>query len=282
MKLSTALRLGRVSNLPTVTSNVLAATALSSGYPTQLHVAAVCVAMSLMYVAGMFLNDAFDRDIDARERPERPIPSGEVSAREVFDVGFGLLGGAIALVAVIAMVTHRGWAPVMCAVGLASTIIFYNAYHKQNPASPLVMGLCRVGVYATAAFAATRGVDAAIWRGMAALLCYLIGLTYIARQENLSRVDNLWPLAVMAIPAWLALPDERVGWICYISWLICISQALRELRRRAIREAVGLLIAGIALLDGAFAAKCGAPVMAINCIVAYGLTRWLQSQIAGT
>jgi hypothetical protein len=40
----------------------------------------VLLSVSLIYVAGMYLNDAFDRDYDAAERPTRPIPSGEVSA----------------------------------------------------------------------------------------------------------------------------------------------------------------------------------------------------------
>ena len=46
------------------------------------------VALSLFYVGGMFLNDAFDREFDARSRPDRPIPSGQISGTSVF--GFGL------------------------------------------------------------------------------------------------------------------------------------------------------------------------------------------------
>jgi hypothetical protein len=42
------------------------------------------VAMSLFYTGGMYLNDAFDREFDARSRPERPIPAGQVSAQAVF------------------------------------------------------------------------------------------------------------------------------------------------------------------------------------------------------
>ena len=46
----------------------------------------------------MFLNDAFDRDTDARERPERPIPAGHIAAGTVFGTGYALLGlGALAL-----------------------------------------------------------------------------------------------------------------------------------------------------------------------------------------
>ena len=43
----------------------------------------------------MYLNDAFDREIDARERPERPIPSGRIGAGPVFAIGFGLLAAGV-------------------------------------------------------------------------------------------------------------------------------------------------------------------------------------------
>ena len=46
----------------------------------------------------MYLNDAFDREIDAGERPERPIPSGLVSANSVFAAGFGLILFGLGLV----------------------------------------------------------------------------------------------------------------------------------------------------------------------------------------
>ncbi len=34
------------------------------------------VSSSCLYLAGMVLNDVFDREVDARERPNRPIPFG--------------------------------------------------------------------------------------------------------------------------------------------------------------------------------------------------------------
>ena len=55
------------------------------------------VALSLFYVGGMYLNDAFDAGIDAVERPERPIPSGQVSAETVFAAGFGMLALGLAV-----------------------------------------------------------------------------------------------------------------------------------------------------------------------------------------
>src|SRR5262249_23144504 len=89
---ATLLKLGRVSNLPTVWTNVLAGAVLSGAdwHGTKLGV--MLVAMSLFYVGGMYLNDYFDRAIDKRERPERPIPSGDIAAPTVATIGFALVG----------------------------------------------------------------------------------------------------------------------------------------------------------------------------------------------
>ena len=73
MTLSVALRLGRVSNLPTVWTNALAGLVLAGQAGWDPRIPPLLLALSLFYVAGMYLNDAFDREIDARERPERPI-----------------------------------------------------------------------------------------------------------------------------------------------------------------------------------------------------------------
>ena len=97
MKLAVALQLGRISNLPTVWSNVLVGVALAGGALNDTRLPLLLVAMSLFYVAGMFLNDAFDREFDARARPERPIPSGATSATQVFGFGFGMLAVGLAL-----------------------------------------------------------------------------------------------------------------------------------------------------------------------------------------
>ncbi len=91
MKLSVALRLSRISNLPTVWTNVLVGIALASAPEIDFRLMLLLLSMSMYYIGGMFLNDAFDRDFDARERPDRPIPAGEASTTEVFGFGFGML-----------------------------------------------------------------------------------------------------------------------------------------------------------------------------------------------
>ena len=150
MNLGTALRLGRVAQLPTVSSNVLAAIALAGAFPAPSTIGLVCFAMSLMYVSGVFLNDAFDRDHDREHRPDRPIPAGEVHAGVVFDTGFALLVGGVAVVAISALALGAGWKPVITAIALGSLIVHYNASHKGNRFAPLLMTLCRLCVYTTA------------------------------------------------------------------------------------------------------------------------------------
>jgi len=280
--LRTALRLGRVSNLPTVTSNVLAAIALAGGRASVATIALVCIALSLMYVAGMYLNDAFDRDLDRVERPERPIPSGEVAAATVFDIGFVLLGGGIVLVGATALATGAGWKPLVSAVALGSLIIFYDAHHKDNPWSPLVMGLCRAGVYTTAALVVRPQLGPEVLFGAGLLVAYLIGMTNAAHQENLVELEQLWPLAFLAAPFALLRPHDTASLAVYAAFMVWVVRAVALLRARQIKRAVTALIAGISLLDALLIISFGRPALAIAAIAAFGATALLQRVVPGT
>jgi 4-hydroxybenzoate polyprenyltransferase len=187
MTLKTLLDLGRVSNLPTVWTNVLAGAVLSGARLEALPLGLLVLAGSLFYVGGMFLNDAFDREFDARVRSDRPIPSGRATASQVFTLGLVLLAAALTLVAL----TSCSWAPapiprtpLAAGAALAGLIVFYDAFHKGNPVSAVVMGLCRATLYVMAAVTLgrlTRGVVL----GAVLLLLYVVGLTAVARREAL-------------------------------------------------------------------------------------------------
>jgi 4-hydroxybenzoate polyprenyltransferase len=110
----------------------------------------------------MFLNDAFDHGFDAKARPERPIPSGQVSAGQVHAFGFGMMVAALALLAWVGYGYDplTQWRPVAAGFALATAIVFYNWHHKNNPLSPLIMGVCRMLVYMTAALGYPRSFPA--------------------------------------------------------------------------------------------------------------------------
>src|SRR5215469_15374724 len=82
-RLRVLLVLGRVSNLPTVWSNCLAAWLLGGAGPRPRFFC-LTLGATLLYTAGMFLNDAFDAGFDRQYRPERPIPSGLISRPTVW------------------------------------------------------------------------------------------------------------------------------------------------------------------------------------------------------
>jgi 4-hydroxybenzoate polyprenyltransferase len=284
------LQLGRVSNLPTVWTNVLAGTVLAGGAPGPGRLAMLMLAFSLFYTGGMCLNDAFDRESDARERPERPIPSGRIGAREVFAIGFGLLALALLVLIVgsVASPDGGGWAAVGSGVILAGLIIGYDAWHRENPLSPLLMGLCRVLVYVTAALAVAGRVGGPVIGGAAVLLSYLIGLTYVAGQENLSAYRNRWPLVFLAVPFIYGLPTllgslggaalylGALAWVCYAISLLARKGALN------IRRAVVSMIAGISLVDALLIAAVGDAARAGWAVLGFALTLILQRWVPGT
>ncbi|MBA2540728.1 MAG: UbiA family prenyltransferase [Deltaproteobacteria bacterium] len=284
MKLSVALRLGRVSNLPTVTTNVLAALALSGAAAAPWTIAVICLGISLLYLAGMFLNDAFDRTIDAIERPERPIPSGQVSAADVFGAGFALMAFGILAIAGVALATGAGWWPIASAIGLAALIVYYDMRHKANPFAPLVMGLCRVGAYTTAALAGGASLDESLIIGCGLLLAYLIGLSFIARHENTSKLTQLWPLAFLIVPFVVLQPAGGGPWMfaIYLMFAGWTGRCLWLVWKRNFRTAVGGLIAGISLLDALFVIRGDQPVLAGVACGAFLLTTILQRRVPGT
>ncbi|MCK6454276.1 MAG: UbiA family prenyltransferase [Alphaproteobacteria bacterium] len=287
---SVALRLGRVSNLPTVWTNVLAGTVLAGGAAWSPRTAVVMLAISLFYIGGMFLNDAFDREFDARERPDRPIPAGEISAAAVFAAGFGLLasGFVLLLVAGYGMGGSTGAGAAVGGVALAGAIVLYDAWHKGNKLSPLLMGLCRMLVYVIAAAAVGAALPPAVWIAALVSLAYLIGLTYVAKQETLTRVENLWPLLFLAAPLVYApalaasgIIAILIGFALVVWVLYAVSILLRPGPGRVPRAVVSL-IAGISLVDAVFIASLGHGELALLAVAAFGLTLAFQRFVAGT
>ena len=281
--LVTLLKLGRVSNLPTVWTNVLAGTVLAADTVQGWRFAVVLLAMSLLYVGGMYLNDYFDRAIDARERPGRPIPAGDITANAVAAAGFAMLCAGVVLVAATGVL-----AAVMGLV-LAALIVAYNLFHKGVALSPVTMGLCRAFVYFGAAAAVSGEVSRPVMLAGFALTAYVAGLTYAARQESLDRVGNLWPLVLLAAPMVLALTALRegagaiaiflglIGWSGYAVYLLA-----KRPMPGAVPRAVGALIAGISLVDAAFLAGIGAIMPAFAAVAGFVATMELQRYIAGT
>jgi 4-hydroxybenzoate polyprenyltransferase len=289
VSLSVWLRLGRVSNLPTVWSNVLAGLALVGALELEPPLLALVLSLSLFYVGGMYLNDAFDRHIDRVERPGRPIPAGHVTAATVFSIGFGALAAGTALLALTARTTGASPTRALASgVALAAFIVLYDAYHKQNPVSPLTMAACRVMIYVAVGFSVRRELTPLVLAGIACLLFYLVGLTYAAKQEAFNRLPRLWPLFCLGLPVLVGAVlarEQPIVWpflILLSGWVVYALSFLRQGPRRAVPQAVVRLIAGIALLDAMLIAYVGASEWALVAAAFCLLTRVFQRFVPGT
>lgn len=284
------LRLGRVSNLPTVWTNVLTGVVLAGAYGMSAPAWVALAALSLFYVGGMYLNDAFDREFDRRERPDRPIPAGLVTARTVFLAGFGMFILALLLLlwAGYGFAGGTAWRAPAAGLTLSAIIVVYDWHHKDNPLSPAIMGLCRVLVYVTAGLSVATSLPPALWVAAVVLLSYLIGLTYIAKQEHLGRVRGWWPLVFLLVPFAYTLPvalDDITGLLLYVVFLAWAGFALSHLLRAGrvnVPRAVVSLLAGICLLDALFIAGHGETALAWLAAAGFLLTLALQRFVPGT
>jgi UbiA prenyltransferase family protein len=292
LRLQTLLLLGRTSNLPTVWSNLLAGAVLSAALfgPVQLAVLFVCG--SAFYEGGMFLNDAFDAPLDARERPARPIPSGQVTRGSVFALGFGLLGVGLLLLAIAAFshLTQPSFRATLAGLATCAAVLVYNRWHKGYAWSPIVMGACRAGLYATAAFAVSGKLGSNVMVGAAALWLYIVGLTHIARFETGNVVDRTWVAAFVLSPLLVSVPAlaSQRNWLAGLCFLALLGWSLRSMSfalrggKGQIPRAVVSLIAGVSLVDALFIALHGTAFGVLAALGCFLLALKWQQRIPGT
>ena len=134
------LLLIRAPNLFTVPSNILsgyfATTLLGDANITQLLL--LIFSSIFLYVAGIILNDYFDINVDRKERPNRPLASGQITKRSA------LLIATSSIVAGNVLSWSVSWNSFIISFCLTIVIFIYNYWLKRNRAgNPLTMGSAR-------------------------------------------------------------------------------------------------------------------------------------------
>ena len=304
------LELARISNLPSAWGNVIAGVAVVAGWslltaesagvdgvaPRLGDILAAAwagglgwglLAATLMYLAGMLLNDAKDADWDRTHRPERPIPSGRVGRRAVWMAGGGCwLGGLLA-----GFMVQGGWP---FALALAVAVPGYTWSHKVWAGSVVLMAACRVllvllgaaGLMSVEADAGAPVAGPLSWWppviGGLVLGAYIMGLTLMARTEATSgRVPVISWLLLLTPLVWaLALlwlfsrPGTGIALVALSVWIIWVR--LRRRRDGAVGTgaAVGRLLAGMTLVDAIGASLLSLPLALIFVVAAPTLRLW--------
>lgn len=287
-RLRTLLVLGRVSNVPTVWTNVAVGWFLAGGEGTG-EFAWILLGMSWIYIAGMTLNDAFDAAWDREHAAWRPIPSGRIGERSVWVVGvLEMLAGVAVLLTLTA--TH----PLLVAA-LVAAVWCYNALHKRGWGAVWIMGLCRALVYlgaGSAAGAGTLDLPPALYFLAGGAVLYIAGITLAARREHASVADPLGrlPRILLSVPVlfppliWRTVPGDiassallAVGILGVGAWIVIVRRALVE----RVPQGVALALAGIAFYDAAAVAFADWRV-AVAALAAFVLTLGLQRVVPAT
>ena len=260
------LLLGRTSNLPTVWSNCLAAWLLAGGGLTESgdvqRFVWLNVGATLLYLAGMFLNDAFDVKFDREHRAERPIPCGAISVKAVWTLGVGQM--ILGLACVISVNVPAA----ACALALVGSILWYDWVHKKIAWSPLIMGLCRLFLYLLTGAIAVGEITLPVLLGSIAIWAYIVGLSNIARKEATKGSVNSWPCWLLALPLFLVftmpyLAENRsqigtglvVAALIYLLWTVrSLLFTFKSMIPQYGRTVSGLL-AGLVLFDFLLAAS---------------------------
>ncbi len=250
--------LGRVSNLPTIWTNCLCAWLLT-GSGNRNEFVVLTVAVSIMYVGGMFLNDYCDSDLDKQCRPERPIPMGEISRMSVLKIAVVMILSGIVLTGLAGLV------PLMYGVILGLLIFIYNLYHEKNPVAPFLMGGCRSCVYLIVGAAANSGVTLPVIVAAAVMFLFVAGISFTAKKESKPGRPSVsaisWIFLPFSLLIYVPMYPLTMSFSALTAIVSVIALALVFRVKRSPGQMpsrlVGWLLAGIAIVDLMIVARFG-------------------------
>lgn len=288
-QVKTWMTLGRISNLPTVWTNTLAAALLASSAgalapPSSLVWVLLLVTLSLLYLAGMLLNDLLDADWDEQHNNPRPITLGLVSRQQVRLASVLLLALAAASALLLSQMIEQPRWLLGSVVLLVGCIFGYNLLHKKYAHSVWLMGACRSALYLTAA-AALAIPPKPIWLCAVLLGVYISGLTYLARQEHRNQLISRLPVLLMLSPLALALYAENLWFwpvlALWLGWLgLHYRRHLANPQRRQVRAFIGAGLAALPLFDALVMAVADQPLGSLFCVLVFFLLphfqRWIK------
>lgn len=281
------LRLLRVGTLFSPAADVVASAAIL-GLPWSGELVRATVASVLLYAAGMVWNDIADRRLDAVQRPERPLPRGDVSLPFALALGSALLAGGLLL---SPCRTHHGL--------IAALVLAYDFGSKRIEwLGALVMGSLRTLNLGTGVALATQlgAVDAErarlCWIAASCYGVYILGVTVLGIFEDLDKPKARAVSAVQTAPPLAALcglwtvqgglwPAPAIAALPILLFLRRNSR-MRAWPKAEIRRSMTFLLLGTMLYTALLAAASGRWIEAAAIAAVIAPARWIARRIALT
>ncbi len=295
------LRIIRIPNLATAAADALAGYLVIAGLRELAWPPAACglavAAVVALYAAGIVFNDVCDAELDRRERPERPLPSGAIDSRAAAIAAGGLGVAGLFLAGGASYQTASPWPAAVAAI-LAGCIWLYDRHAKGTSLGPIVMGTCRSLAWLVGMTAAGGPNEIYEWLIPAGMGLYVAGITLYARDEAAESqqrntlmagtVVTLLGLVVAAGFVWLPErePIELAAGaqMPVTTWLLLwsvigtsifyrMAEGIADTEPRRIRFAVGNAIMSIITLDAVLVlAACGEQwAIVVLCLLAWFL-----------
>ncbi|MGP3976466.1 SCO3242 family prenyltransferase [Streptomyces sp. 8N114] len=239
----------RVSAVSTVPGDALVG-AVATGRDPGRGTALAAGASLCLYEAGMALNDWADREEDARERPERPLPSGRIRPAAALAAATGLTAAGLACAA------RAGRLPLATATALAATVWAYDLRLKHTPAGPAAMAAARsldvlLGATATPTARTAYGERPALPRrahgsvrplGAAALMgAHTLAVTAVSRREAEGGAPAVPLMALGAVGAIAGLLVRQRTPLTVAAGVVYAATAGRPLAHAALNPSPPLL-----------------------------------------
>ena len=239
--LKALLSLTRPANLVTAIADVLAGMAIAGYFsipdPAPAPVGWLSLATVGLYGGGVVFNDVFDAELDAVERPERPIPSGIVNKKTAITLALTLF-----LIGTAASFQVNQTAGLL-AIAIAAASVIYDRFGKHhNWLGPLNMGLCRGLNLLLGISIIPDQVLPWAWVGLVPI-AYIGAITMISRGEvhggsptTLRAAGLLYALVIGCLAA---LAQQRQQLCTALPFLLLFGYYIFPPLWRAVREPIG-------------------------------------------
>ena len=262
--LADLVRLPAVLTVPgdVLTGNVMTGGALAGASARPARTLGLCAASAGLYLGGMALNDWADREVDAGERPARPLPSGRVTPSTALVTAAGLTAAGLGAAALAG-----GRRSLATAAAVAVAAWSYDLGAKSTPAGPAVMASARVLdvlLGADGRFAGAAPAAAAIWLHTAVTTALSrheagAGAAHDGRAPAGGAAGAGTPADMPHAATTRSATAGAAGWAVAGTGVVTVGTAVLAVRRAGGRR--GRLAAALALI-GAYAGTVGGAQLA--------------------
>jgi 4-hydroxybenzoate polyprenyltransferase len=281
----------RLANVVTAVADVLAGIAISGYFLLHsdfLPVLLLCISTIGLYSGGIIFNDVFDAELDAIERPERPIPSGLISKTEatIFGIFFFCIG-------IVAAAMYQPTS-LLLAILIVVACLTYNRWAKHyTMLGPVNMGLCR-GLNLLLGISIVAPQLHHWWFLAVIPIIYIASITMISRGEvhggdkKMLVFGSILYLVVVFSIVGVSISMQNI-WLT-LAFLVPFAYMIFSPLLRAIKsptapnigKAVKAGVIALILLNAAWASAFGIWQLALLIVLLLPISMWLSKSFAVT